>query len=152
TRDFNNFRDPAVILVDQLNKIYFDATLDVIESSQWYNKLYSRNYSVALNLAGAGVDDPDGVRMRGFRCASLSNFTKYNNPEVDRLLELQAQEADAEKRKEIVWQIEKLLVEDVVRPIIYHGNQATCWHPTVKGHVQPENSIYNSWRFDQVWL
>ena len=152
TRDFNNFRDPAVILVDQLNKIYFDATLDVIESSQWYNKLYTRNYSVALNLAGAGVDDPDGVLMMGFKSDSLSNFTKYNNPEVDRLLELQAQEADPVKRKEIVWQIEKILVEDVVRPIIFHGNQATCWQPYVKGHVQPENSIYNSWRFDQVWL
>ena len=152
TRDFNNFRDPAVILVDQLNKIHFDATLDVIESSQWYNKLYSKNYSVALNLAGAGVDDPDGVLMMGFKSDSLSNFTKYNNPEVDKLLEQQAQEADPAKRKEIVWQIEKILVEDVVRPIIYHGNQATCWYPHVKGHVQPENSIYNSWRFDQVWL
>ena len=31
TRDFNTFRDPAVILVDQLNKIHFDAELDVVE-------------------------------------------------------------------------------------------------------------------------
>ncbi len=152
TRDFNNFRDPAVILVDQLNKIYFDATLDVIESSQWYNRLYSRNYSVALNLAGAGIDDPDGVLMMGFKSDSPSNFSKYSNPEVDKLLDEQAREADAAKRKAIVWKIEKILVEDVARPIIFHGNNATCWHPQVKGHVQPENSIYNSWRFDQVWL
>ena len=34
TRDFNTFRDPAVILVDQLNKIHFDAELDVVESSR----------------------------------------------------------------------------------------------------------------------
>ena len=152
TRDFNNFRDPAVILVDQLNKIHFDATLDVVESSQWYNRLYTKNYSVALNLAGAGVDDPDGVLMMGFKSDSPSNFSKYSNPDVDKLLEQQAQEADPAKRKAIVWQIEKMLVEDVARPIIFHGNQATCWHPHVKGHVQPENSIYNSWRFDQVWL
>ncbi len=152
TRDFNNFRDPAVILVDQLNKVYFDATLDVVESSQWYNRLFGKGYSVALNLAGAGVDDPDGVLKMGFQCESPANFTKYCNPEVDKLLDQQSQEEDAAKRKEIVWKIEKILVEDVVRPIIFHGNQATCWHPHVKGHVQPENSIYNSWRFDQVWL
>jgi peptide/nickel transport system substrate-binding protein len=152
TRDFNNFRDPAVILVDQLNKIHFDATLDVVESSQWYNRLFTKNYQVALNLAGAGIDDPDGVLKMGFLCKSPANFSKYCNPQVDELLEKQSQEADAVKRKAIVWDIEKILVEDGARPIIFHGNQATCWHPHLKDHVQPENSIYNSWRFDQVWL
>ena len=67
TRDFNTFRDPAVILVDQLNKIHFDAELDVVELSLWYNRLFGKQYSVALNLAGAGIDDPDGVLKMGFR-------------------------------------------------------------------------------------
>ena len=31
TRDFNTFRDPAVILVDQLKQIHFDAELDVVD-------------------------------------------------------------------------------------------------------------------------
>jgi peptide/nickel transport system substrate-binding protein len=152
TRDFNNFRDPAVILVDQLNKIHFDATLDVVESSQWYNRLFGKGYSVALNLAGAGVDDPDGVLTMGFKCGSPANFTKYCNAEVDKLLEQQSAEADEAKRRALTWQIERIIHDDVVRPIIYHGNQGTCWHPVLKGHVQPVNSIYNSWRFDQVWL
>ena len=29
---------------------------------------------------------------------------------------------------------------------------ATCWHPHLKGHVLHENSIYNNWRFESVWL
>jgi peptide/nickel transport system substrate-binding protein len=152
TRDFNNFRDPAVILVDQLNKIHFDAELDVIESSVWYTRLFKKDYSVALNLAGAGIDDPDGVLKMGFACKSEANFSKYCNPEVDKLLDLQSQEPDLAKRKAIVWTIERILVEDVARPIIFHGKQATCWHPHFKGHVQHENSIYNNWRFEHVWL
>ena len=32
TRDFQAFKDPAVLLVDQLNQIYFDAELEFIES------------------------------------------------------------------------------------------------------------------------
>ena len=152
TRDFNTFRDPAVILVDQLNKIHFDAELDVVESSLWYNRLFKKDYAVALNLAGAGIDDPDGVLKMGFACKSEANFSRYCNPEIDRLLDEQSQEPDVAKRKAIVWKIERILVEDVARPIIFHGIGATCWHPHFKGHVQHENSIYNNWRFDNVWL
>ena len=32
TRDFQAYKDPAVILVDQLNKIHFDAELEIVES------------------------------------------------------------------------------------------------------------------------
>jgi peptide/nickel transport system substrate-binding protein len=152
TRDFNTFRDAAVILVDQLNKIHFDAELDVVESSLWYNRLFKKDYSVALNLAGAGIDDPDGVLKMGFACKSEANFSKYCNPEVDKLLDQQSQEADLAKRRAIVWKIERILVEDVARPIIFHGKQATCWHAYFRGHVPHENSIYNNWRFEHVWL
>jgi hypothetical protein len=57
-----------------------------------------------------------------------------------------------EKRKQIVWQIEKILARDVARPIIYHNHGATCWQPHVEGHVQHENSPHKNWRFDSVWL
>ena len=88
----------------------------------------------------------------GFACKSEANFSKYCNPEIDKLLDQQSQEPDLAKRKAIVWKIERILVEDVARPIIFHGKQATCWHPHFKGHVQHENSIYNNWRFEHVWL
>ncbi|MFM9938566.1 MAG: ABC transporter substrate-binding protein [Hyphomicrobiaceae bacterium] len=152
TRDFNTFRDPAVILVDQLNKINFEAELEIIESSLWYNRLFGNQYAVALNLAGAGIDDPDGVLKMGFFSTSDANFSRYKNPEIDKLIDLQSQEADPVKRKAIVWQIERQLVEDVARPIIYHGNNATCWHPYVRGYIQQENSIYNNSRYEDVWL
>lgn len=152
TRDFNTFRDPAVILVDQLNKINFDAELEVVESSLWYNRLFKRDYSVALNLAGAGIDDPDGVLKMGFSSRSDANFSKYSNPDIDKMLDEQSQENDPTKRKQIVWQIERKLLEDVARPVIYHGNNATCWQPHVKGYIQQQNSIYNNSRYEHVWL
>ena len=152
TRDFNTFRDPAVILVDQLNKIHFEAELDVIESSLWYNRLFAKQYQVALNLAGAGIDEPDGVLKMGFSSRSDANFSKYVNPEVDRLLAEQEQENDPVKRKALVWEIERILIREVARPIIFHGKAATCWHAHVKGYVQQENSIYNNSRYEQVWL
>jgi peptide/nickel transport system substrate-binding protein len=152
TRDFQSYRDPAVIFVDQLNKIYFDAELEVIESSVWYNRLIRKDYTVGLNLSGVGIDDPDATLKGGFACKAEANYTGYCNSEVEALLDTQSRESDIAKRKQIVWQIERILAEDVARPVIYHGRAATCWHPHLKGHVLHANSIYNNWRFDQVWL
>jgi len=144
TRDFQSFKDPAVLLADQLNQIYFDAEVEIIESTVWYGRLTRQDYAVALNLTGSGVDDPDVTLTEGYACKSERNYTKYCNPEVDKLLEEQSQEGEIAKRKQIVWKIERILAEDAVRPIIFHGRAATCWHSHLKGHVQQENSIYNN--------
>jgi peptide/nickel transport system substrate-binding protein len=152
TRDFQSFKDPAVLLVDQLNRIYFDAELEIIESAVWYGRITRGDYAVGLNLTGSGVDDPDVTLVEGYACNSDRNYTKYCNPQVEKMLETQSQEADLAKRKHIVWQIEKILAEDVARPIILHNRGATCWHPHLKGHVLHENAIYNNWRFESVWL
>ncbi len=152
TRDFTAYRDPAVILVDQLNKIHFDTELEVIESSVWFNRLAKRDYAIGLNLSGVGIDDPDVTLGGGFGCKSEVNRTNYCNPVVEKLLAEQSQEADIGKRKKTVWEIERILAEDGARPVIMHSRAATCWHPHLKGYVHQENSIYNSWRFDQVWL
>ena len=44
------------------------------------------------------------------------------------------------------------LADDVVRPIIYHDVGAACWHPYVKNMTIMVNSIYNGWRWEDVWL
>src|SRR5690349_20630319 len=121
TRDFATYRDPAVIFVDQLNKVHFDAELEVIESSIWHNRLTKKDYTVALNTSGVGIDDPDAVLKGAYACHSEANYTQYCTPEVDKLLDRKSQEADIEKRKVIVWEIEHVLAEDVARPIIYHN-------------------------------
>jgi peptide/nickel transport system substrate-binding protein len=152
TRDFQAYKDPAVILVDQLKKIYFDAELEIVESSVWFGRMIKKNYAVGLNLTGAAVDDPDSMLRENYACESENNFTKYCNPEVERLLDEQSQEANQDKRKQLVWQIERQLAEDVANPIISHNAANTCWLPYLKGRVQHENSIYNNWRFEDVWL
>jgi peptide/nickel transport system substrate-binding protein len=152
TRDWAVWKDPAVMLVDQLNQIHFDAELEVVESSIWFVRASKHDYAVALNLTGSAVDDPDVNLVENYACKSERNYTGYCNARVDALLAKQSQEADLEKRKRIVWEIERTLAEDTARPIIFHGHEATCWHPHVKGLLKHENTTYNNWRFESVWL
>ena len=50
TRNIPLYRDPAVILIDQLKKVHVEAELDVIDTSVWFAKVARGDYSVGLNL------------------------------------------------------------------------------------------------------
>ena len=68
------------------------------------------------------------------------------------MIDAQSAETDVNKRKAMVTQIEQALLKDAARPPISHGVANTCWSPAVKGLVLQHNSIYNGWRFENVWL
>jgi peptide/nickel transport system substrate-binding protein len=44
------------------------------------------------------------------------------------------------------------LVEDDARPILFYYDVATCRQPYLKNLTLMANSIYNGWRFEDVWL
>jgi len=151
-RNIAIFRDPAVILIDQLKEIYVDGELDPIETANWFPKIYRKDYQIGLNLTGVGVDDPDAQFYENYACGSQRNYTGYCNPELQKMFEQQSMEADQEKRKRLVWEIDRRLQEDQARPIVYHLRFATCWQPKVKGLRMMVNSVFNGWRFEDVWL
>ena len=152
TRDIPAYRDPAVILIDQLKEIYIAADLEPLDTTQWYPKVMRKDYTVALNLTGTQTDDPDGMLYENYTCGGVGNYNGYCNPEIDRLIDLQSMEQDQNKRRHIVWDIERRLTEDVAKPLIYFNRGGTCWDPAVKGLTVMENSIYNGWRMEDVWL
>ena len=152
TRNINTFRDPALILNDQLKQIFIDADLDVVDTPQYYSRVFKKDYAVGLNLTGSSLDDPDQNLYENYACGSLRNYTGYCNPALEKDFDQQSMETNIAKRKAMVWDIERKLADDVVRPIIYHDVAAACWHPYVKNITIMVNSIYNGWRWEDVWL
>jgi peptide/nickel transport system substrate-binding protein len=75
TRNLATYRDPAVVLIDQLKTINVDAELDPVESSAWFAKVARGDYAVGLNLTGNGIDDPDQAFYENFGCGSERNYT-----------------------------------------------------------------------------
>jgi len=152
TRNLPTYRDPAVILTDQLKKIYITGELDILDTPRWYSKLARKEYTIGLNVTGVSVDDPDGNIVENYSCHSERNYTQYCNAEVDKLLAAQSRELDREKRRKIVWDIERMLVDDAARPVILHGAAGNCWQPYVRNFKPHSNSQYNNLRFEDVWL
>ena len=59
TRNIAQYRDPAIILIDQMKEIYIDGELDPVETANWFPKIARKDFMVGANLSGSGVDDPD---------------------------------------------------------------------------------------------
>jgi len=152
TRNVAAYRDPAVILIDQLKEIYIDGTLNAIDTTQWYPTVMRKDYALAFTVTETGLDDPDQMFYENYSCGSERNYTGYCSAEVDQLIDRQSSEPNAAKRKQIVWEIERKLAEDAARPALFYPMSAACWQPYFKGHTMMVNGNYNGWRFEDVWL
>src|SRR5215475_10971344 len=150
TRNLAEYRDPAVILIDQLKSIYIDGELDVVETANWFPKVARKDYMLGLNLTGNAVDDPDQSFFENYSCGSERNYTNYCNKEIEKLFNEQSVEKDVNKRKKLVWEIDRKLQEDVARPIIFHARAGTCWQPYVKNVTIMSNRKGESGMTDQV--
>jgi peptide/nickel transport system substrate-binding protein len=150
-RDLPFFRDPAVIMIDQLKEVYIDGELETIDTTNWLPKVMRKDFVIGFSPVGGGPD-PDQNLYLNYACGGELNYNGYCNPEVDRLIDQQSIEANQEKRKQLVWEIERKLAEDGARPILFYDRRATCWQPRVKGFTVMVNSISNGARMEDVWL
>jgi peptide/nickel transport system substrate-binding protein len=151
-RNIAAYRDPAIILIDQLKEIWIGGELDAVETANWFPKLARKDYQIGLNNTGSGVDDPDQQFFENYGCGSERNYTGYCNTELEKLFIVQSTMSDREKRRRLVWETDKQLQEDGARPIIYHPRAATCMQPQLKGLTVMVNSQYSGWRIEDVWL
>ena len=151
-RNVPPWRDPALILIDQLKQIYIDGDLEPVDTTQWYPRLMRKDYKVGLNVTESEVDDPDAQFYENYSCGAPRNYTGYCNRSVDELIDRQSQETDLGKRRQLVWQIERKLIEEDARPDILYVRGITCCRPYVEGLISMVNSIYNGSRFEDLWL
>ena len=152
TRALAIYVDTASWMVDQLQQVGIEATLEQIETGVWHPKMTRLEYQVALNLTGVGIDDPDAQLFENYRCGSQRNFSGYCSEEIDRLMVEQSQTLDPKKRLALVNEIDRKLQADGARPVLGWAKQYLVHWPHVKGWAVHDNSIYNVGRRQEVWL
>jgi len=149
--DVRFYRDPAIVLIDQLRQIYIEGELELIDTTRYYPRIMRQEYTVGLNLQTSGPN-PDPILDLFYGCGSSVNWDGYCNHDVDKLIEQQSMEGDPARRKQILWQIERKLAEEDARTIIFYADGGGCMRPYVKGQVVMVNSIFNWFRREDVWL
>jgi peptide/nickel transport system substrate-binding protein len=151
TRAIDVYIDVAQWMIDQLKQVGIEGTLEQFETGVWQPKMMRRDFVIATNLTGVGVEDPDANFFENFVCGSSRNYTDYCNKEVEELILRQSRETNRARRLELVRDIDRRLQFDGARPIMGHILDYFLMWPYVKGLV-PHNNIYNYGRLQDVWL
>jgi peptide/nickel transport system substrate-binding protein len=152
TRNVPGYRDAAVVAISQLREVYVDAELELVDTANYFPRIMRKDYKLAVEVATGGLDDPDQKFYENYVCGADRNYTGYCNEQTDRLIDKQSMEGDAEKRRKLVWEVERKLAEDASRPVLLYSRFATCMQPRLKGLTTMTNSRFNGWRMEDVWL
>jgi peptide/nickel transport system substrate-binding protein len=133
TRNIGAYRDPAVILIDQLKSIYIDGELDVVDTAQWFPESRPQGLHARPQPHRQRRRRSRPVVLRELFLRLRAQLHQLLQQGIEKLFDQQSVETDVAKRKKMVWDIDKKLQEDVARPIIFHARAGTCWQPYVKG-------------------
>lgn len=116
----------------------------------------SQRGTVPIGFSGyaPGVPDPSDMLANNFDGRAItnawpSNFSFYNNPEVNRLLDLAAPETNLTQRHSLYQQAEELIVRDAPWVFLGYRNLFALRQPWLKGPIMDAVSGY---RFDRLWI
>jgi peptide/nickel transport system substrate-binding protein len=151
TRAIAIYLDFAAFVINEVKQIGVEATLKQVETAQWHPLATRREFDLAANLTGLGVDDPDANFYENYACSSPRNYGDYCNEEVMKLIEQQSQELDPAKRMAQVAQIQRRLEEDGARPTMGWRVDRFAHQAYVKNLI-PHQVVYNCCRLQETWL
>lgn len=99
--------------VPALKKIGFDLKVDDVGTD--FGPLIqfesARDYNIATSVKQSGID-PDLQLLLYHHTTGSRNYCDFSDPEIDKLLEQQSLEFDQEKRREMVYNLQRKLIEN----------------------------------------
>jgi peptide/nickel transport system substrate-binding protein len=112
--------DTAILIKDHLGRVGIDIQLDEVELGAFISStILPGNFDMAFfpNLPYTEPDRPLSF-YHSMGVTGTGNWTNYTNPDLDVLIDAQAEEFDDEKRKEIILEAQRMIL-----PV--HGPQLT---------------------------
>lgn len=128
-----------------------DLTVQPTEEAVKGDLLLKKEFDLTVETATGVSGDPSDYLAQFFITGAPLNYSGYSNPKVDELFLKQEAEMDPVKRKELVHEIARILMDDMPAiPLIQVQSGVAYWN-YVKGLHYPARVIGN-WSFARVWL
>jgi peptide/nickel transport system substrate-binding protein len=143
----------GVWLIDQWRRIGLNVNQQVIEAAAYFGTIRKGDAQVFMDFQCGYIVEPD-LDMYKFLSSDRNpaNYGRYKDPVLDQLYDQQSRETNPEKRKQIVRQFEKRVLDEEA-----HYLMTLQWHriiphsAKVKGWtITPSHYLNNT--LDTVWL
>lgn len=134
----------------QLTRAGFDVNIEQVTTSTYWERYENGEYDTVVS--GNAVDlDPDPALYLFFYTrdeGGVFNWVNYSNEDLNELFDEQRTTIDREARKEILWQIEDIIIADAPHAYTHHEKPYMAASERVQGYVpHPVNRDFHT-----VWI
>jgi peptide/nickel transport system substrate-binding protein len=144
------FQEIAAFVLDQLKSVGIEGEIDARETVAYLDLLRGRNFQITASSSALALDDPDQVFSQHYLCQGTENFPQICDAEVERLFNEQQREVDFERRRELVWEMQRRLWDLNGKVIINWSIRRTPYWREVKGFAMGASN-YQGMRLEEVW-
>ena len=150
-RTFSLWSQAIQAMLREILKI--ESKLRTVQVSVWFDEALAGNFNLTISAIVSTLIDPSDYFNAWYGKDGPQNYSRWNNPTFQALVQQIDRELDDQKRLELIRQAEHIMEQDppllpVAWEKIYDG-----WFDYVKGH-NPQNyfGIYDVVRMDTFWL
>jgi len=142
----------AQIIQQLLKKINVNVVLEPMLVTQHRGNEVSGDYFLSTLLAGFDFDDPIDTFGQMFVSKGGRWYQRHSLPELDRLFAQQLFLTDPEARKRVIWEMDKLAMNDAAFLILHWIDLHHVQWNFVRGWTATPNARSTNARMDSVWL
>jgi peptide/nickel transport system substrate-binding protein len=147
------YAEQTAMLKEQLKAVGINLELIGMESVAGFAAYSAQQFELAVQGNGFAVPDPDVIIHELYRAGGSRNYSSWSNPKVEELYQQQSRATDPIKRKQIVDEIEKVLLNEdspwvglYWQPFFWvQSHQLKNWSP-------PLTVASTGLKFETAWL
>ncbi len=131
----------AQVMKDELKNVGITLNIRTEDFATWLSDEAAGKFD-GFMLGWLGNIDPDGFYYNQHHTGASSNFQKFSNAQVDKLLDQGRQTTDMTARKKLYDQAAKIIVDQASYVYLYNPNVVQAWSPKLTGYqARPDRAI-----------
>ena len=138
-------------IAKEMRAVGFEPTLEIVNRRVFGEDVWlGGGYRMFIGPP-ASITTPNGYMLSVLHSDGRWNTTEHRDDELDRLIEAQSQEYDVGRRREMVLQIQRKVLEGAYRFMPATRTSIWVWWPRVQG-FHPNFAAFEYSHWSKVWL
>ena len=150
-RSSTAFAMTSPAMQQMMNAIGIPSEIRFIDYATWPEDIRTSDWALTLTHIGAGTFDPSDYMNSYYHSTGAGNFSNYDSPAVDSLLDQIDRELDPDKRKSLMGQVQAILDEDVPSIIYAWEGQPWTWFDYVHGITDRQATAQENMVFGELY-